>query len=137
METFVFKEMNRASREKDTNKIKMYGPFACALSYIIYCGNSKNSTSEEKEFRVYRGFSISEEELQRKYKMGQKIKLPGYTSTTRRREKGIEFTGVTSLTPNPDKIPLLMQITIRGKSQFFQLNSKDYSAYPLEQEVLL
>lgn len=39
METFIFKEMNKASRAKDVDKIKFYGPFASALSFVIHSGN--------------------------------------------------------------------------------------------------
>ena len=39
MESFIFREMNRASREKDLSKIKFYGAFAAALGYIVHCGN--------------------------------------------------------------------------------------------------
>lgn len=39
MQTFIFKEMNSASRSKDTDKIKYYGPLASALSFIIHYGN--------------------------------------------------------------------------------------------------
>ena len=39
METFLFKEMNKATRDKNVDKIKSYGPLASALSFIIHCGN--------------------------------------------------------------------------------------------------
>ena len=39
MECFIYAEMNKASREKDKSKIKFYGAFAAALSYIIYNAN--------------------------------------------------------------------------------------------------
>ena len=39
MESFVFSEMNRTSRMKDTSKIKFYGAFASALGFIIHSGN--------------------------------------------------------------------------------------------------
>ena len=39
METFIFSELNKASRMKDIQKIKFYGPLASALSFIIHCGN--------------------------------------------------------------------------------------------------
>ena len=39
MESFVYKEMNKTSREKDISRIKYYGPLAAALSFIIHCGN--------------------------------------------------------------------------------------------------
>ena len=39
MECFIYEELNRVSREKDKSKIKFYGAFAAALSYIIYSAN--------------------------------------------------------------------------------------------------
>lgn len=39
MESFIYAELNRASREKDVTKIKYYGAFAAALSYILYHAN--------------------------------------------------------------------------------------------------
>ena len=39
MESFVFSEMNKASRTKDRSKIKFYGAFASALGFIVHCGN--------------------------------------------------------------------------------------------------
>ena len=47
MESFVFSEMNKTSRMKDTSKIKFYGAFASALGFIIHCGN-KNQTELKK-----------------------------------------------------------------------------------------
>jgi len=41
MESFVFKEINKASRLKDLNKIEYYGPFASALGFVIHAANSK------------------------------------------------------------------------------------------------
>ena len=48
METFIYSDLNRASREKDITKIKYYGAFAAALSYIIDFANMKR-----KEFKIY------------------------------------------------------------------------------------
>ena len=39
MQSFVFSEMNKASRLKDESKIKFYGAFASALGFIVHCGN--------------------------------------------------------------------------------------------------
>ena len=39
MQSFVFKEMNKASRCKDIGKIKFYGPLASGLSFAVHCGN--------------------------------------------------------------------------------------------------
>ena len=46
MESFLFKEMNQASRSKDTTKIEYYGPLACALAYIIHNGNANRSKNK-------------------------------------------------------------------------------------------
>ena len=35
MESFIYEDLNRASRNKDQSKIQYYGAFAAALSYII------------------------------------------------------------------------------------------------------
>ena len=43
MQSFIFGEMNRASRTKDATKIKFYGPLAAALSFIIHNGNKKQT----------------------------------------------------------------------------------------------
>ena len=43
MQSFIFYELNKASRLKDTNQIKTYGPLASALSFIIHCGNKKQT----------------------------------------------------------------------------------------------
>ena len=39
MESFIYADMNKACRDKDKSKIKFYGAFAAALSYIIYNAN--------------------------------------------------------------------------------------------------
>ena len=35
IETFIYADLNRASREKDVTMIKFYGAFSAALSYIL------------------------------------------------------------------------------------------------------
>ena len=48
--------MNRASRNKDVNKIEFYGALASALSFVLHTGNKKNTELADKEqFLVYRG----------------------------------------------------------------------------------
>ena len=39
MESFIYSELNKVCREKDKSKIKFYGAFAAALSFIIYSAN--------------------------------------------------------------------------------------------------
>lgn len=41
MESFVFKEMNKASRYKDLSKINFYGAYASALGYVIHSASLK------------------------------------------------------------------------------------------------
>ena len=61
METFLFRILNRACREKDTSRIKTLGPFAVALSRII---DSKKRNQTDKDaikgrFSVYRCMSLT------------------------------------------------------------------------------
>ena len=41
MESFIYREINKASRQKDRSKIKFYGAYAAALSYIINTANKQ------------------------------------------------------------------------------------------------
>jgi len=85
MESFIFREMNRASRMKDTSKIEYYGAFASALGFIIHCGNQKGCQLDE-EFKVFRGLQLPYEEFSQNYKVGETLNLKGFTSTTMSRE---------------------------------------------------
>lgn len=90
MESFVFSAMNKASRQKDISKIELYGPLASVLGFIIYCGNKKQTSFEDK-FMVYRGLKVPQEELLEKYKVGNYIHLSGFTSSTLARQTALEF----------------------------------------------
>ena len=107
--------MNRASRNKDVDQIKYYGPLASALSFIIHCGNKKQ-TGLDKEFTVYRGFQAKVEELESRYKPGSSINLQGFTSTTQDRNVALEFAFGDDLEEqeNPDMCSVLVQITVSG-----------------------
>jgi len=50
MESFLFQEVNRANRDKDTTKIHTFGPFLCLLSEIV--GIEKN---RKEDFELYNG----------------------------------------------------------------------------------
>ena len=52
-ETFLYKELKKASREKDQSKIMTLGPYALALSYIL----TQSKASSNIQF-VYRGMRI-------------------------------------------------------------------------------
>lgn len=44
MESFLYTEINKASRDKDEDKLEFYGPIAAALGYIVQFANSKIDT---------------------------------------------------------------------------------------------
>ena len=59
MSTFIYSDLNRASREKDKSKIKYYGAFAAALSYIIYSANRNRKTNMLNNTSIlYRGLKL-------------------------------------------------------------------------------
>ena len=149
METFVFSEMNRASRTKDTSKIKYYGAFASALGYIIHCGNSRNLRNPIEQTVVYRGLQMEASEITRRFTEGTLVNLAGFTSTTLSEQLALKF----AIYPKPQDplLPVLFKISLKGSQQYFSLasdtarsacstssqNCLDYSAYPEEEEVLL
>ena len=135
MQTFIFTEMNKASRAKDIHKIKFYGPLASALSMIIHSGNHKN-TGLPAQFSVYRGLQITPKELKHKYKKNNFVNLNGYTSTSLEKATALEF-ALNKLPDNGEKCAVLIEIRMKGRDQFFFLNSEELSAYSHEQEVLL
>ena len=60
MESFVYSDLNRASREKDLLKIKFYGAYAAALSYIIYMANINRKSNElQGTTLLYRGLQLT------------------------------------------------------------------------------
>ena len=83
MESFIYSELNRVCREKDTSKIKFYGAFAAALSFIIHSANNKRVENKlEQTTTIFRGLKLDFAELDQ-YKEGSKINLLGYTSTSK------------------------------------------------------
>ena len=66
MENFCYREVNRASRYKDTTKIKTLGPYALALYHII--GEAQYirkdiDPSKYKKCNLYRGAGMTIEEI--------------------------------------------------------------------------
>ena len=41
MQSFLFADMNKVSRDKDESKIEFYAPLASAVGYIVHSGNIK------------------------------------------------------------------------------------------------
>ena len=48
MESFVFSEVNQAMREKDVEKLEMYGPFATTLCFIISVAQTREKRKTKK-----------------------------------------------------------------------------------------
>lgn len=44
MQSFVFEQTNKVSRDKDVSKIEFYGPFASAFSFIIHNGSFEKAS---------------------------------------------------------------------------------------------
>lgn len=60
MESFIYADMNKSCREKDESKIKYYGAFAAALSYIINFANRKRKNCKlPNETELYRGVKLT------------------------------------------------------------------------------
>ena len=88
---------------------------------------------------MYRGFKLDKDDIPLIYVVGKEINLLGFTSTTLNKKLALKFAiDITTLEVNdPSKNPVLLSIEFTGKQQYFFLNSKDYSSYPKEQEILL
>ena len=54
-ETFLYKDLKKASRDKDESKIITLGPYALVLSFILL--KAKQSKKSKVDF-VYRGMRI-------------------------------------------------------------------------------
>lgn len=90
MESFLYVEMNKASRNKDDSKIKYYGPFAAALGFIVHNGNSQGGNKVTSKV-LYRGFQVSSSELEEKFKVNQYMNLQGFASTTYSKDRALGF----------------------------------------------
>ena len=81
MQSFIYSDMNKASRNKDISSIRFFGAYACALGFIIHCGNKQN-TSLTSQFTTYRGVQMPLEEAQSIFVPNSKVSLAGFTSTS-------------------------------------------------------
>lgn len=92
MQSFVFIEMNKASRDKDLSKIEYYGPLASVLGYILHAANQNRKHKLPNNFTVYRGLKLSKDDIEAKYTVGKQINLLGFTSSTIDRNTALSFT---------------------------------------------
>lgn len=122
-----------AIRDKDHSKIKFYGAFAAALSFILYSA-SKNRADLDVAVstKLFRGIKLSVTEVE-DYVTGQKVRLPGYTSTSKEKSVAVNF-AFKHL--KEDQVPVILEITFKGRSGLFEL-TEGFSAFPNEGEVLL
>ncbi len=93
----------------------MYGPLASALSFIVHCGNKKQ-TDLPKVITVYRGLKMPVSELDSKYIEGHSINLQGYTSTTLNFGVAVKFAikGVLGQAEDSEYWPVLVEIKVKG-----------------------
>ena len=82
MESFIFREINIASRDKDLSKIEFYGPFVSALGYVIHAANQKKDDKLAKKFTIYRGLKLNQQGIDDLFNTGKPINLLGFTSST-------------------------------------------------------
>ena len=84
MESFIYSDLNQASRDKDKSKLKFYGAFAASLSYIIYSANKHRQDAQKLSgtTTLYRGLQLTPMEIDETYSVGRKVHLMGYTSTS-------------------------------------------------------
>lgn len=55
IESFIYSDLNRACRDKDSKQIQYYGPYAAALSYIIHGANKNRKDKLKGHTILYRG----------------------------------------------------------------------------------
>ena len=143
MECFIYEEINRAIRTKDKSKIKYYGAYAAALSFIIHFANSntKSTLKLDKSTKLYRGVKMSQE-IADNFVVGECVNLLGYTSTSLQKETAIYFAFKNNHSPAQNnsscspQIPIVFEILFHGNKGLLQLPS-DCSAFPSEQEILV
>ena len=66
LESFIYEDLNLASRQKDANKLKYYGAFAASLSYIIYAANQNRPKRDRISGTsyLYRGLRLSMRDIE-------------------------------------------------------------------------
>ena len=83
MESFIYTDLNKTCRDKDESKIKYYGAFAAALSYILDHANLKRKENKlSNDNWLFRGIKLERNELDT-FIVGEKMNLCGYTSTSK------------------------------------------------------
>ena len=155
-ESFLYREVNRASREKDRSKIANLGAFGYLLTKNIQRLNPTFNKGTDYIYQVrapgfvtYRGLSLNADEVEtyRRLAPGKccclcknlscyrfnKKRLNGFTSTTLDKSVAEQFSK-----SDEEKIAVVFEIYLQNthhNNYFFM--GEQFSAYPDEQEVLL
>lgn len=122
-ESFLYKLLNSTMRNNDYTKVDTLGPFCFLLFHYV----SNNIESDKDQVR-YRGMQLTDEMLNEyKAAIGQLVRWPAFTSTTKNREVAEQF-GNT-----------LFIITVKYYEMLRQELSdiSSLSLYSEEEEVLL
>ena len=92
MESFIYPDLNKACRNKDSRAIKYYGAFSAALSFIIDNANKNGSKKNSKKQTnlLFRGLKMLPEEADG-YQVGSLVSLMGYTSTSKNFATAFKF----------------------------------------------
>ena len=155
METFIYADLNRACRDKDTNQLEFYGPYAAALSYIIFAANQNRRDKLKRHTQLYRGLRLPHQEVMQ-LQQGQIITLQGYTSTSLFKDVALNFAlvnyskggvdasddssqslkRISSFTDSSLVVPVVYHIDFFADKCLFEM-SKGFSSYHEEREVLI
>ena len=138
MESFIYSELNQASRAKDKSKLSFYGAFAASLSYIIYSANKHRHDANKVSgtTTLYRGVHLTPQEVNETFTAGSKVHLLGYTSTSTNPAVAIKFATKAQETSGGGKVSVIFCIEFRGSQGLFRMSS-GYSHYADEDEILL
>ena len=102
MENFLYLDLNRACRQKDRSKIRYYGSYAAAFSYIINYANQYSQDKLSGLTTLYRGIKLEEHDIDT-FERGKTINLQGYTSSSTDIDTAIRF----AICDVGDKVPCI------------------------------
>jgi len=134
-ESFLYKSINKMLREEDSSQLDILGPFCHLLNGFIEARTYDFGTGCFQD--TFRGVNLTPEMLQ-EYKSACERKFvftwPGFTSTSRSREKAEAFGNTLFVFANNlPRVSDLQQLTYMVKRG---LTIEKKSAFPQEQEVL-
>uniref|UniRef100_A0A7S3FTP5 NAD(+)--protein-arginine ADP-ribosyltransferase n=1 Tax=Strombidium rassoulzadegani TaxID=1082188 RepID=A0A7S3FTP5_9SPIT len=142
MESFLYREVNRASRERDVSKVETLGPYAWVLRKIVEVGQllRKKSKWEDSQLILFRGLGIFREQLEDIIKAKEQqsfIILEGFQSSSLKKSVAEVF-ALQQRNKVNGRVPCVYLIEFFDSLFYFDMNSKVFSAfYTSEREILL